>query len=391
MTYYQILKQRRLDLNLSVQDISIHTHLAPEYIRAIENHNLDVFSDDFSFVRYFVHSYCDAIGVNWEAVVREVDADISAYARMRDQALTAAQRRMVQTMPSASQKKTTRKKKKNRFVNSAASLSRRLNLNSSNRMSRGIVLVAVVGLAALLTLSSIMDAVNAKNRENAQIEKRNELQQKEKETQMLAEGRKNQKDSKNQENLAVPQIRAEEGTNTFYVAGLISDTEPMKISLTLQDPSAVSISANGVMLAQENVRDQYSYDAAVETTKEITVDIESWKKGDTLQINGRTLSLQTDSLKDGSQAVITLHVVTTLPEKETDKTDGSSENQSAGENQDQTWQNDGTGTEGAADPYSAGTDDYSGVYDYSGTYDDGTGAEDWTGQGEETDYGQWYE
>lgn len=386
MTYYQILKQRRLDLNLSVQDISIHTHLAPEYIRAIENHNLDVFSDDFSFVRYFVHSYCDAIGVNWEAVVREVDADISAYARMRDQALTAAQRRMVQTMPSASQKKTTRKKRKNRFVNSAASLSRRLNLNSSNRMSRGIVLAAVAGLAALLTLSTIMDAVNAKNRENARLERLNELQEKEKETQLLAEGRKNQKDAREQENMAVPQIRAEEGTNTFYVAGLISDSEPMKITLNLKNPSAVTISSNGVVLTQENARDEYSYDAAVEAEKEITVDIQSWTKGDTVQINGRTLSLQTESLKDGFEAVITLHVVTVLPQKETQNTQetGNTE-QTPADNQDQSWQTDPYGTEPQADPYSAEADQPSAVYD------DLSGTEDWTGQGEETDYGQWNE
>lgn len=56
MAYYQILKKRRLDLNLSIQDIAIQTHLSPEFIRAIEENNLDVFSDDFSFVRYFVHS-----------------------------------------------------------------------------------------------------------------------------------------------------------------------------------------------------------------------------------------------------------------------------------------------------------------------------------------------
>lgn len=80
MTYYQILRQRRLDLKLSIQDVSSQTRLAPEYIQAIEMNNLEVFSDDFSFVRYFVRAYCDAIGVNWQAVQAEVDANINAYA-----------------------------------------------------------------------------------------------------------------------------------------------------------------------------------------------------------------------------------------------------------------------------------------------------------------------
>ena len=73
MAYYHILKERRTNLKLSIQDVSNQTRLAPQYIQAIEEHNLDVFSDDLSFVRYFVHAYSDAIGVNWQAISDEVD------------------------------------------------------------------------------------------------------------------------------------------------------------------------------------------------------------------------------------------------------------------------------------------------------------------------------
>ena len=50
MAYYHILKERRTNLKLSIQDVSNQTRLAPQYIQAIEEHNLDVFSDDLSFV-----------------------------------------------------------------------------------------------------------------------------------------------------------------------------------------------------------------------------------------------------------------------------------------------------------------------------------------------------
>ncbi len=99
-TYNQILRQRRMNLNLTIEDVSAQTRLAPEYIQAIEQHNLDAFSDDYSFARYFVHAYCDAIGVNWAVVQNEVDADISAYARQRQMALTLAQQRIVDEMES---------------------------------------------------------------------------------------------------------------------------------------------------------------------------------------------------------------------------------------------------------------------------------------------------
>ena len=88
MAYYHILKERRTNLKLSIQDVSNQTRLAPQYIQAIEEHNLDVFSDDFSFVRYFVHAYCDAIGVNWQAIADEVDMDINEVAHQKDMALT---------------------------------------------------------------------------------------------------------------------------------------------------------------------------------------------------------------------------------------------------------------------------------------------------------------
>ena len=138
MEYYQILKQRRLDLNLSIQDIAVQTRLRPEYIRAIEEHNLDIFSDDFSYVRYFVHGYCDAIGVNWDYIKDAVDADVMAYAAARDQALEQAQVKMIQSMPSAKpSKQTSRANQKRRtqknMKNSASKLSRYISWGNQNR------------------------------------------------------------------------------------------------------------------------------------------------------------------------------------------------------------------------------------------------------------------
>ena len=114
MAYYHILKERRTNLKLSIQDVSNQTRLAPQYIQAIEENNLDVFSDDLSFVRYFVHAYSDAIGVNWQAISDEVDMDVNEFAHQRDMALTMAQRRMVEQMASVQKSKKTTKEKRRR-------------------------------------------------------------------------------------------------------------------------------------------------------------------------------------------------------------------------------------------------------------------------------------
>ena len=149
MAYYHILKERRTNLKLSIQDVSNQTRLAPQYIQAIEEHNLDVFSDDFSFVRYFVHAYCDAIGVNWQAIADEVDMDINEVAHQKDMALTMAQRRMVEQMASVQKKKkSSTKKKKSWFQKHVSRTSSSLSTNQS-QLIKVLVLIGIVGLCVL--------------------------------------------------------------------------------------------------------------------------------------------------------------------------------------------------------------------------------------------------
>ena len=81
MTYNKILKQRRQALQLSIQDISSQTRLAPNYIQALEENHLEVFQGDVSYIRYFVQAYCEAIGVNYAAISDEVETVLAAYSR----------------------------------------------------------------------------------------------------------------------------------------------------------------------------------------------------------------------------------------------------------------------------------------------------------------------
>ncbi len=80
MFYYQILKQRRLALNLSIQQVSQQTRLKPEYVQALEEHNLEIFKDQgLPYVPALVEGYCDAIGVNWNVIAQEVQEDVQSF------------------------------------------------------------------------------------------------------------------------------------------------------------------------------------------------------------------------------------------------------------------------------------------------------------------------
>lgn len=77
MFYYQILKQRRLALNLSIQQVSHQTRLKPEYVRALEEHDLKVFGEQgLPYVPALVKGYCEAIGINWHVLAQEVQDDV---------------------------------------------------------------------------------------------------------------------------------------------------------------------------------------------------------------------------------------------------------------------------------------------------------------------------
>lgn len=314
MTYYDILKQRRLDLNLSIQDVAIHTHLTPEYIRAIEDHNLDIFSDDFSIVRYFVHAYCDAIGVNWEMIAKAVDEDIAEQARLRDQALTAAHRRMIETMPSATQKtKTKRRKRKSPLLNHAASLGRKMNWNSHNQLSRVLMVAVAAGLAILIGASTIVESINAKNREAARTEKLTELKEKEQQTQVLADQLKNQKGEEDS-SLPLPEVVEDIASpNSFYVTNVIGEKAILRIKTTVSEQANVQISSNGVTLNSETVKENHVYDASVEADKTITITVNPWAAGNTISINNKQLQLKTDGLEANTPLTVTLNVVTKIP------------------------------------------------------------------------------
>lgn len=251
MTYYQLLKKRRLDLNLSIQNVSSQTRLAPEYIQAIEEHNLDVFSDDFSFVRYFVHAYCDAIGVNWSVVQEEVDEDIHAYARMRNHALTQAQRRIATSMKPETTPKKGKKKKKRSTIGKLYSLISYKLLGRGTKYSRlislGIVAFLILGVANVAT-----DIISDRQQVAFEKEQQQEYQEKEKETEELAKQYQQTKEAK-----ALKVTLQNSSENVWLISNIEKGDCSIKFDLTLPNASIINL-YNGDTLLSDGENTVYS-------------------------------------------------------------------------------------------------------------------------------------
>lgn len=304
MAYYHILKERRTNLKLSIQDVSNQTRLAPQYIQAIEEHNLDVFSDDFSFVRYFVHAYCDAIGVNWQAIADEVDMDINEVAHQKDMALTMAQRRMVQQMASVQKKKkSSTKKKKSWFQKHVSHTSSSLSTNQS-QLIKVLVLIGIVGLCVLSVINFGLRAISNQKLATQEALRQEQLSKKEKETNKLANQRQKAKEA---EALVVEKMDGE--TNAYQLSNIQSDVKKLDLSITLPTKSKITLTKDGETINDDTKVYTGTFTHSLELSENCTFEISIETYSDnSITIDGKEISFDKTDWQEGEPAVITLQV-----------------------------------------------------------------------------------
>ena len=304
MAYYHILKERRTNLKLSIQDVSNKTRLAPQYIQAIEEHNLDVFSDDFSFVSYFVHAYCDAIGVNWQAIADEVDMDINEVAHQKDMALTMAQRRMVQQMASVQKKKkSSTKKKKSWFQKHVSQTSSSLSTNQS-QLIKVLVLIGIVGLCVLSVINFGLRAISSQKLATQEALRQEQLSKKEKETNKLANQRQKAKEA---EALVVEKMDGE--TNAYQLSNIQSDVKKLDLSITLPTKSKITLTKDGETINDDTKVYTGTFTHSLELSENCTFEISIETYSDnSITIDGKEISFDKTDWQEGEPAVITLQV-----------------------------------------------------------------------------------
>lgn len=75
----KMLKEKRIEQGLSVDDVSEKTRLTVKHVKALENGDLSFFHEDLSYLRYFVKSYCEVVGVDFEDIKEELRTSIDDY------------------------------------------------------------------------------------------------------------------------------------------------------------------------------------------------------------------------------------------------------------------------------------------------------------------------
>lgn len=75
----QKLKERRMELGFSIEDIQNKTKLSPVHIKAIENGDIEYFKHDLSYLKFFVQYYCQAVYLDYNEVKGEVESIVSDF------------------------------------------------------------------------------------------------------------------------------------------------------------------------------------------------------------------------------------------------------------------------------------------------------------------------
>ena len=365
MTYNKILKQRRQALQLSIQDISSQTRLAPNYIQALEENHLEVFQGDVSYIRYFVQAYCEAIGVNYAAISDEVETVLAAYSRQYA-AYTQAQEpqaapKAEKAAPAAQKKRTTTKAKSKKNKN----LNKNKLVRSIQKMNRSkhahVYQLIACGVVVVLFLSIVNAGLSYRtNKRLAQEEaqRQTEIKQKEKETAQLA----NQKKTSDSESSKTVKLKASDKDNNVYeVSGIVGHSDEVTVTVTLPEDSTVAVYKDDELItddADKVYSGTFKQTFKVEDACLIQVEIGTYSNNK-IRLNGKSVSFSKANWTEGTSAVLYFDILDKngkSSEKDTDSsTTDSSQDESADTSYDASYDQSYDASYGTGEDYTGET------------------------------------
>lgn len=148
-----LLKQRREELGLSIEEVSHRTRLTIKYIKAIEEGDISYFKDDLSYLRFFLRSYCETIDLDFcelkdllNESINDYTASFSIDTMERHQAIENNIRNRSNAI--TREKKSTNKEKKQRR--------RPIDLSLVSFIGIGIIVLAGIVFTAIFVVKSGM-------------------------------------------------------------------------------------------------------------------------------------------------------------------------------------------------------------------------------------------
>lgn len=271
--YTQILQQRRLSLQVSIEAVSQQTGIPANIIQALEANELSHFQSSEQIVAY-TKAYCAAIGVNYQLIEQQVHANLYLYQRSQ------------QARPT----KVIKPSKKSRFK-----------IKSPRILLGAIVIVILLGLTLI---NSVLGYIQKQRAQSVQAQQQAALAEKEKQTEALA---KQKKASEKKVEMTI----TDQGDDVWQIANVIETDQSLEISLSLPRESTVQLYVDDVLKEGSFVQTyQDNFTAKLKIKKKQTIRLEVGDfANNEVKINGKVLDYDVNHFATGSSGYWTFEIV----------------------------------------------------------------------------------
>lgn len=286
-----------MDLKLSIQDVSSQTRLAPLYIEAVEEGHFDVFQEDTAFIRYFIHAYCDAIGVNWNMISEQVDQSIRLYAMQKEYQQTQTQQ-LAQTQQTQPLERRSRSQR-NGFQKQLGHFKDRLRWTKKQWIQAGIITIVVIfGLFTIVNFQ--LNRMAHKEAEIQAAKQKQELSEKEKQTELLAQQRKQEAEKEATEIMDISP-----GSNVYLISNVLEHGKQIQFEITLPVESNILIYKDNQLVTDENkvYKENFEKTFTLEDDCTFTLEIMNYAKNE-IYVNGKAVVFNETYWYEGQSAIL---------------------------------------------------------------------------------------
>lgn len=300
-----LLKQKRLEMGLTIEDVSEKTRLTIKHIKAIEEGDISYFKDDLSYLRFFLKSYCDVLGLDFESIKGELQNSIEDYTTSftRDAIVQHEQieRGIQETTEKIKQPKRSKPKKQK-----PKKAKRRRKIDMSLLSFLAIIIVILIGLIFAFVMwfqgsQNSDDDINNNKPPVAQV-----TQDPEPVTPQP------QPEPEPEKKEMVITKASEDSTTAIYTIENLTAEDDIEIDILLGSRTSFRALVDGVELA-DPVRKIYEYRSELRVREKAVANKKiqlafGFMQNNTIKVNGKDLEIPAALLNKQGSAIIELNV-----------------------------------------------------------------------------------
>lgn len=162
----ELLKAKRLEMGMSVEEVSKKTRLSIAHIHALEAGNIKYFDNDLSYLRFYIKAYCEAVSLDYDEIKERIQESIFEYTTSfqikKEDAIKRSESNIRQYAKSESQKTTGNTKIKKRAT--IKQNARKIDFSLVSFLATvGVLLICVLAVAGMYLIKNMNSEPDVSN------------------------------------------------------------------------------------------------------------------------------------------------------------------------------------------------------------------------------------